>query len=344
MFSRNDLVVEQFSSLLHVEAVDVHDMIARDHVALLIDAKAPIGVAVISESDIEALVHDELLQMLYMCGAAVCVDVIAIRLIVHNICLCSESVEYALRDRPCRAVRDVEADLDILETELGHRDEVSDVAVTSADVVYSASDLFAFCHRNFHLAVDVLLDLQKSFFVHLLAVVVDDLDAVVVVRIMRSRDHDAAVEIVDSGDVRYRRSRRNVHDVGVSTRCHEARAQRVLKHVAGSSCILSDDHLCLAVKSLAVVPAEITADLDGVIECQRLVGFAAEAVCSEIFAHYSLSFFSISRKYLYVSTVSSPQASSSHAMMAPLCICRALQVHFWLTPPSTTAAMALALL
>ena len=34
---------------------------------------------------------------------------------------------------------------------------------------------------------------------------------------------------------------------------------------------------------------------------------------------YSLSRFSISRKYLYVSTVSSPQAASSQAMMAPLC-------------------------
>ncbi|MBQ2183192.1 MAG: hypothetical protein II399_01025 [Lachnospiraceae bacterium] len=35
---------------------------------------------------------------------------------------------------------------------------------------------------------------------------------------------------------------------------------------------------------------------------------------------YSLSFFSISRKYLYVSTVISPQASSSQAMIAALCI------------------------
>ena len=52
----------------------------------------------------------------------------------------------------------------------------------------------------------------------------------------------------------------------------------------------------------------------------------------------------MSRKYLYVSTVSSPQAASSQAMIAPLCICRALQVHFWLTPPSTVAASARALL
>jgi len=42
---------------------------------------------------------------------------------------------------------------------------------------------------------------------------------------------------------------------------------------------------------------------------------------SEVFlSDYSLSSFSISRKYLYVSTISSPQAASSQAMIAPLCI------------------------
>ena len=42
---------------------------------------------------------------------------------------------------------------------------------------------------------------------------------------------------------------------------------------------------------------------------------------SEVFlSDYSLSPFSISRKYLYVSTISSPQAASSQAMIAPLCI------------------------
>jgi len=47
---------------------------------------------------------------------------------------------------------------------------------------------------------------------------------------------------------------------------------------------------------------------------------------------------------LYVSTVSSPQAASSQAMMAPLCICSAEHVHLWDTFPSTVAARALALL
>ena len=40
----------------------------------------------------------------------------------------------------------------------------------------------------------------------------------------------------------------------------------------------------------------------------------------------------------------SAHAGSSHTMIPCGCICRALQVHFWLTPPSTEAASARALL
>ena len=41
----------------------------------------------------------------------------------------------------------------------------------------------------------------------------------------------------------------------------------------------------LALMLLAVIPAEITADLIGMFDIQGNIGFAAEAVCTEIFSH-----------------------------------------------------------
>ena len=79
-----------------------------------------------------------------------------------------------------------------------------------------------------------------------------------------------------------------MHDVGISTGSHQAGAERILKHVAAAPGVLADDDLCLLADARSVIPAQETADLDRVLECKYLVGFAAEAVCSEIFAHVYL--------------------------------------------------------
>ena len=79
-----------------------------------------------------------------------------------------------------------------------------------------------------------------------------------------------------------------MHDIGISAGSHEACAERVLKHVAGPSCILADDYFSLLIKPGAIVPAKKTPDLDRMLVIQSLVRFAAEAVCSEIFTHFFL--------------------------------------------------------
>ena len=285
---RNDLVVDELVLLFQVQAVDVDDVVAGDDVARLIHAQAAVGVAVVSKADVEPVVHHELLQVLDVSGAAVRVDVVPVRVVVHDEGLCAESVKDRFGDGPCRAVRDVEADLDVLEAVLRQRDEVADVAVAAGDVVDRTSDGVALCDGDFGLAVDVVFDEQQGLFVHLLAVAVDDLDAVVVVRVVGRGDHDAAVELVDTGDVRDRRSRGDMHDVCVGTGGHEARAERVLEHVARTAGVLTDDDFRFFAFAGAVVPAEETADLDGVFKGQVFVGFAAEAVGSEIFTHFTV--------------------------------------------------------
>ena len=53
-----------------------------------------------------------------------------------------------------------------------------------------------------------------------------------------------------------------------------------LKHIAGSTGILSDYNLCLVV--LAIIPAQKTAHMKRMIHCQCHIRFAPEPICSKI--------------------------------------------------------------
>ena len=54
-------------------------------------------------------------------------------------------------------------------------------------------------------AVKVVLHQQQSLLGHLLTIAVDELDAVIIERIVAGRDHNAAVEVIHAGNVGHRR-------------------------------------------------------------------------------------------------------------------------------------------
>ena len=280
------LVVGQLVAILHIKAVDVEDVVAGDDVALLIHCQTPVGVAVIGEAHVQLIVHHEFLQVLDMSGPAVRIDVVAVGGIVHDESLGAQGLENALGDLPGSAVGHIQTHLDALEAVFAHADQVTDVAVPAAGVVHGAADLAPVCHGDIDLAVDEFLDLQDRFLIHFLTVPVQQLDAVVVVGVVRSGDHDAAVEIIHPCDVGHRRCGGNVHDIGVRAAGHEAGAQRIFKHIAGTPGILADDDPRLLASLCAVIPAQEAADQDGVIIRQISVRLTAETVGSKIFTHY----------------------------------------------------------
>ena len=122
------------------------------------------------------------------------VDVQAVGLVVDDIGVCTESIKNALGNVPAGTVGAVQTDLDTLEGVDPQRDQVSHVAVASADVVNRAADVVTAGKRqlgpilvkNVQFAVDVVLDQQMRFLVHLLAVAVDELNAIVIVGVVAS--------------------------------------------------------------------------------------------------------------------------------------------------------------
>ena len=80
-----------------------------------------------------------------------------------------------------------------------------------------------------------------------------------------------------------------MHDVGIRTGGHQARAKGGFEHVRTATGVFADYDFCFFAQPGAVVPAQETADLHRMIKGQVFVGFAAEAVCTEIFTHCYIS-------------------------------------------------------
>ena len=189
-------------------------MVSSDDITLLVHAQAAVGVTIEGKTNIQTLLHNKLLQTLNMRRTGVVVDVRAIRLVVYDIGISTQGIENALSDIPRAAVSAVQADLDTLEGIDAETDQIAHITVTACHVVHRATDVLTTSKGQFRpvlikdmeFAVNIVLHQQQGFLRHLLAVAVDQLDAVIIVGIVAGRDHDATVKVIHTSDVSHRRS------------------------------------------------------------------------------------------------------------------------------------------
>ena len=163
-------------------------MVAGNNIALLVHAQAAVGVAVVGKAHIQTLLDDELLQAFDVGGAGVFVDVQAVGLGVDDVGGGAQRVKHRLGDVPAGTVGAVQADLHAPEAVHAERDQVADIPVAAGDIVHRAADLVLagkgqlrpFLAEHLQLAVQVGFDEGDGLLVHLLALAVDQLDAVVI--------------------------------------------------------------------------------------------------------------------------------------------------------------------
>ena len=65
------------------------------------------------------------------------------------------------------------------------------------------------------LAVDVVLHQQQGLLGHLLTVAVDQLDTVIIVRVVAGGDHDTTIKVIHASNVSHGRRSSNVQQVSV---------------------------------------------------------------------------------------------------------------------------------
>ena len=276
-------------------------MVTGDHIALFIHAEAAVCIAIIGKAHIQTLFHHELLQALDVGGACVQVDVQAVGLVVDDIGVCAQRIEHALGNVPAGTVGTVQTHLDALEGVDAQADQVAHVAVAARHIVHGAADMLPvgkgqlrpILIKDMELAVDVVLHQQQGLLRHLFAVAIDQLDAVVVERVMAGGDHNAAVKIIHTDNVGHAGGGGDVQQVGICAGSGQARHQAVLEHIAGAAGILANDDagrlaVAAALPQCIIIPAQKTAHLVGVVGGQVHTGLATEAIGSKIFSHDSL--------------------------------------------------------
>ena len=128
---------------------DMGDVITRDNISLFIYTQATVSIAVISKTNIQAFFYNELLQPLNMGRASIQVNVQTVRLVVDDIGICTQCIEYRLGDIPRTAVGAVQTNLDAFERIDAQRNQVSHVTVTACHIVHSAADVFLVGKRQF---------------------------------------------------------------------------------------------------------------------------------------------------------------------------------------------------
>ena len=137
----------------------------------------------------------------------------------------------ASNTRSC-AVSAIQANLQALQTKAATSNKTGDVAIAALHVINRAANGVTRCQRYVKLAVNIGLYLLKDVLVHLVAVFVDQLDAVIGERIVGRSNHDAAVKGTVYYLVANARRRNDVQHVRVSARGNQARNKRGLKHIA----------------------------------------------------------------------------------------------------------------
>ena len=287
--------------LLHVAAIDIQNVVTGDDIALLVHAQAAVSVTIESKADIQTVFHHELLQALDMGRTSIIVDVQPVRLVVDNVGVSTQSVKHTLSDIPACTVGAVQTDLHALEGVDAQADQVAHVAVTTCHIVHGAADVLPVCKgqlrpvlvKYMEFAVDVVLHQQQGLLGHLLTVAIDQLDTVIIVRVVAGRDHDAAIKVVHAGNISYRRRSSDVQQVSVCSGGGQSCDQTVLEHIGAAAGVFADYNACRLVVAIAlaehiVIPAQKATNLVGMVGSQINTSFTTEAIGPKILSHSCL--------------------------------------------------------
>ena len=83
----------QLSLLFHMHPDNGHNLVSVHHSAVFIHCQKSVCIPVKSQTDIGLLIYDSGHQFFHMCGAAVGIDVAAVRIVMNGNDLCSQFLQ-----------------------------------------------------------------------------------------------------------------------------------------------------------------------------------------------------------------------------------------------------------
>ncbi len=207
----------QRGPLPHGQREHGEDLVAVDLLAGVVHGQAAVGVTVVRDTEVRAVLDDRGLQLVQVGRAAAVVDVEAVRLGADRDDLRARPGERLRRDPRGRAVRFVQDDLQPVEPVGQHRQQVGDVLLEALVVRPHAPDTGA--RRPLpRLTVPVRLvhrlDLVLQLVGELVTAAGEELDAVVRHGVVARGEHHPEVGAQRAGQVRHRRRRQHADAQG----------------------------------------------------------------------------------------------------------------------------------
>ena len=221
----DDQVAGERAALVHRDRTRRQHLVAVDHVAPRIGEQRPVGVAVERHARVGAQPDDLGGDHVRMERAAPDVDVVAVGVVEHRVHVGTEPAQQAGCELRRRAVRAVDHDRQALERPLGRGHQMLQVAFAPDPVLAHPAGLARRPGRFGQQRLDLVLELVGE----LRAVAREELDAVVLRRIVRCGDHDARRRVELGREERDRRGRLHPGQDHVASRRSDAVRQRLLQ-------------------------------------------------------------------------------------------------------------------
>ena len=221
-----------------------HHLIAVDQMALLVDEDHPVGVAVERDADVGPHLAHLARKRLGRGRADLEIDVEPVRLDADLDHLGPELPQRLGRDLVSRAIGAIDDHAQALERHFAGERPLGVFDVAGLDVVdaLGAAEVGSVGELRRDVAVHQRFDPRLDLVGKLIAVRPEQLDAVVLIRVVGGGDHHAQVAAHRARQHRHRRRRNRPQQQDVGADRSEARDQRIFDHVAREPGVLADHH------------------------------------------------------------------------------------------------------
>jgi hypothetical protein len=239
---RHDETARQRPVREPLEGEDPEHLVAVDHPTAAIHRDEAVGVTVEREPDVGAPLGDRGSERCRRGGPALDVDVDPVGLDVDGLDPCARGLQDAGSHDAARAVRPVQHDMESGRVDRARQpDPMLQVRLDGPGRVHRPPELRIADAAELALAPDQRLELLLDRVVELEAVGIEHLEAVVVRRVVRGRDHDPGLVRTAPRQEGECRGRDDADHVHVDTETRGARGDRRDEHVTRAARVLAHD-------------------------------------------------------------------------------------------------------
>jgi len=220
----------------------IEQHVAVDDRAVAVDHDQTVAVAIERNPVIRAVSEHLVAQSFGVSRADVVVDIEAIGRDADRNHIGAKLVENVRGDVVSRAMRAIDHDLHAAQVKIIREGRFAKFDVATGGV-FDAADLAQFARGDARLGfVDGGFDGEFNVIVELLAIRAKELDAVVVVRVVRSRNDDAGGQTQRARQVSHTRRRQRASQINIDAGGGEPGHERGFEHIAGNARVLADQH------------------------------------------------------------------------------------------------------